>query len=103
MEGGKAGQPPALDIAFVIDCTASMGSYIEAAKTNVKRIVHRIWAIGAGVALRTALDESLLFVDHHVFLCLSTARQAQPTSMWSANTDSARPAAGLTTYTQPFG
>ncbi|KAH3699631.1 hypothetical protein DPMN_074590 [Dreissena polymorpha] len=37
-----------LDLAFVMDATGSMGSYIESAKNNISKIVEEIVAIEKG-------------------------------------------------------
>ena len=36
------GDKKILDLVFVMDCTGSMGQYINAAKTNIQSIVSRI-------------------------------------------------------------
>ncbi|XP_071111405.1 uncharacterized protein [Haliotis cracherodii] len=49
-----------LDLAFVMDCTSSMGSYIESARTNIRRIIDQISSTG-GRSVKFALVE---YRDH---------------------------------------
>jgi hypothetical protein len=44
-----------VDLAFVIDCTGSMSSYIDAVKRNVKSIVQRVVSTNGNLSLRLAV------------------------------------------------
>jgi rRNA maturation endonuclease Nob1 len=44
-----------VDLAFLLDCTGSMASYIEAAKSSIKDIVRRVGRTNAGLKLRVAV------------------------------------------------
>mmetsp|Transcript_76548 Transcript_76548/g.219617 ORF Transcript_76548/g.219617 Transcript_76548/m.219617 type:complete len:477 (-) Transcript_76548:974-2404(-) len=41
---GTQPHPDELDLVFIVDCTGSMGSYIHAAQTNIRRIMEKIVA-----------------------------------------------------------
>jgi Alpha-kinase family/von Willebrand factor type A domain len=45
----------AVDLAFVLDCTGSMGKYIEAAKSSIKEIAHRVMHTNPDLKLRVAV------------------------------------------------
>ena len=44
-----------VDLAFLLDCTGSMSACVEAAKSNVKEIVHRVRQTNNGLKLRVAV------------------------------------------------
>ena len=44
-----------VDLAFLLDCTGSMGSYIESAKSSMKEIVRRVTRTNQGLKLRMAV------------------------------------------------
>lgn len=45
----------AVDLAFLLDCTGSMSSYIEATKESIKNIVRRVSRTNQGLKLRIAV------------------------------------------------
>jgi hypothetical protein len=49
------GEAETVDLAFLLDCTSSMGSHIEAAKSNMKDIVRRVKRTNQGLKLRIAV------------------------------------------------
>mmetsp|Transcript_26853 Transcript_26853/g.29279 ORF Transcript_26853/g.29279 Transcript_26853/m.29279 type:complete len:670 (-) Transcript_26853:21-2030(-) len=50
----KIRRAASLDIVFLLDCTGSMSSYIEATKTNITEFVTNIKSLHPGVSLRLA-------------------------------------------------
>jgi len=44
-----------VDIAFIIDCTGSMGSYIESVKNSIRQIVDRVVSTNCDMKLRLAI------------------------------------------------
>jgi len=50
-----------LDLCFVVDCTASMGSYIRSAQENIKRIIDEITASESAQINFALVSQRLLF------------------------------------------
>ena len=56
-----------VDLAFVIDCTGSMSSYINAVKSNVKSIVQQVKRTNGNLKLRLAVVGYRDIGDHNRF------------------------------------
>ena len=59
-----------VDLAFLLDCTSSMSSYIEAAKTSMKEVVRMATRTNAGLKLRVAVVGYRDLCDGHERFCI---------------------------------